>query len=356
MALIGYAFRDRFQSTPPSREATVMTSCVHKTQHVSIHASLAGGDKAQRAAERSETVSIHASLAGGDHCRKEKSWSGSRFNPRLPRGRRPPRHQEAKETSRGFNPRLPRGRRPPFPPLNVPLGAVSIHASLAGGDSPPPAFATAEKCFNPRLPRGRRLLRRRSSARPARFQSTPPSREATWCASGRCGFRGGFNPRLPRGRRPQMTVGVIPHPMFQSTPPSREATVFAMAARCALCSFNPRLPRGRRRATATADGRGQGFQSTPPSREATSFFTTAWPLVLFQSTPPSREATARYSLILPLEHNIWEFLRICREGCCFSLTFVAEKRRFSTCFGANRPGKWAQLPLRTTGILPMICF
>ena len=207
---------------------------------------------------------------------------------------------------------------------------------------------------------------------PLRFQSTSPSREAT------PGWRsGGAAPRFqstpPSREATTAACTTAATPKFQSTPPSREATIFNYPRDRDGKHFNPRLPRGRRRFDPTFHRYKLEFQSTPPSREATGHdqfihrqsaiisihaslaggdavvVYDAWPRTLFQSTPPSREATARYSLILPLEHNIWEFLRICREGCCFSLTFVAEKRRISTCFGANRPGKWAQLPLRTVG-------
>ena len=104
------------------------------------------------------------------------------FNPRLPRGRRR-RPIWRRSRPSYFNPRLPRGRRhtrairdlaaaqfqstPPSreatPRGHVGRGksAISIHASLAGGDN----FASLE-CLV-------RFL----------FQSTPPSREATTCAA-----------------------------------------------------------------------------------------------------------------------------------------------------------------------------
>ena len=80
----------RFQSTPPSREAT----------RNAIMAFI------------SFAISIHASLAGGDTSRREKSISSQHFNPRLPRGRRP------------------------SPWCASDRAGISIHASLAGGDRP----------------------------------------------------------------------------------------------------------------------------------------------------------------------------------------------------------------------------
>ena len=79
---------------------------------ISIHASLAGGDDGARRQCAGLRISIHASLAGGDLRQEISIAAEQNFNPRLPRGRRPPRHQEAKETPE-----------------------ISIHASLAGGDN-----------------------------------------------------------------------------------------------------------------------------------------------------------------------------------------------------------------------------
>ena len=318
--------RTSFQSTPPSREATPLGGVKALGRCISIHASLAGGDgcSGDRVQGRGHFnprlprgrrhahghcrpfvggISIHASLAGGDDLRPLARGGGIHFNPRLPRGRRPRDSGDSRAWSY-FNPRLPRGRR------HRCVRKLSISAVFQS--TPPSREATSAMC---------------SSLRWMRFQSTPPSREAT---AGRVtrAPRGGISIHASlaggdaRSDRRNQKKGI-----FQSTPPSREATRRYLGRYDLLSYFNPRLPRGRRR----------------------EHFSKAIQRRLFQSTPPSREATARYSLILPLEHNIWEFLRICREGCCFSLTFVAEKRRISTCFGANRPGKWAQLPLRTTG-------
>ena len=56
----------RFQSTPPSREATRNAIMAFISFAISIHASLAGGDKSGWHAFPVEEISIHASLAGGD--------------------------------------------------------------------------------------------------------------------------------------------------------------------------------------------------------------------------------------------------------------------------------------------------
>ena len=298
-------------------------------------------------------------------------------------------------TQINFNPRLPRGRRHPAKAAEEGVEVISIHASLAGGDFIRRLISCRRCNFNPRLLRGRRRLLKAVFLQHAGFQSTPPSREATRGGGHAARHERDFNPRLPRGRRPFVERERRLCVLFQSTPPSREATteeqalrgfsiisihaslaggdcsVFSVRRQRPLISIHASLAGGDWRSGPSGTLSG-GFQSTPPSREATEavrrsdevlrHFNPRLPRgrrrssrpskrvsARFQSTPPSREATARYSLVLPLEHNIWKFLRICREGCCFSLTFVAEKRRISTCFGANRPGKWAQLPLRTTG-------
>ena len=249
---------------------------------------------------------------------------------------------------------------------------ISIHASLAGGDIADSLPSNSSLHFNPRLPRGRRRASRFTSAVRCAFQSTPPSREATRFSRQGSRARRHFNPRLPRGRRPAAEQQRHPNmDNFNPRLPRGRRHQHHHQPR-STDDFNPRLPRGRRRpnlgrsnqrlpisihaSLAGGDylegnlwGLYNDFNPRLPRGRRLMYGLKVNPLTEFQSTPPSREATARYSLVLPLEHNIWEFLRICREGCCFSLTFVAEKRRISTCFGANRPGKWAQLPLRTIG-------
>ena len=80
-----------FQSTPPSREATPACPQTEHIGSISIHASLAGGDRVGRLpAVRDTHISIHASLAGGDRCVFPRGRSLAYFNPRLPRGRRRP--------------------------------------------------------------------------------------------------------------------------------------------------------------------------------------------------------------------------------------------------------------------------
>ena len=191
-----------FLSTPPSRVATSPVRSATVTPSVSIHATLAGGDRRQRADYRRAVrfyprhprgwrlrrqrrlhvfngVSIHATLAGGDLCRTVWAGSPTSFYPRHPRGWRLNTKVPSTEQRR-FYPRHPRGWRPRlrrFP--RRPPYAVSIHATLAGGDRSWASITLFHLSFYPRHPRG---WRRSSFTRvfsSFKFLSTPPSRVAT---------------------------------------------------------------------------------------------------------------------------------------------------------------------------------
>ena len=211
-----------------------------------------------------------------------------------------------------FNPRSPRGERPGRPALSL----------------------RSRGHFNPRSPRGERLAVCFLGASMLVFQSTLPSRGATWGVM-------------------QETEGIL----FQSTLPSRGATgccletgddsrisihaplagsdaicrcccivlpisihaPLAGSDRCQCASwchtrnfnprsprgerhtcrpcrisrnhFNPRSPRGERRSFVIADYELERFQSTLPSRGATLISNPLIAGTLFQSTLPSRGAT-----------------------------------------------------------------
>ena len=218
------AEQGRFQSTPPSREAT---GCFEKQ----------GGQK---------HISIHASLAGGDRPSEPCAGRALYFNPRLPRGRRPT--VIVGTSSRpNFNPRLPRGRRQ--------SDLQGLYDRIIFQSTPPSREATSRHLGFARVGR--------------RFQSTPPSREATCRAIRRSMWMTYFNPRLPRGRRPSGYNMRATVTLFQSTPPSREATPNGDGSlRPLQISIHASLAGGDR-SPGARDGRQRGFQSTPPSREAT---------------------------------------------------------------------------------------
>ena len=110
---------------------------------------------------------------------------------------------------------------------------ISIHASLAGGDNIDFDGVKQE----------------------IRFQSTPPSREATMLIYIWIRFRNISIHASLAGGDNCLYSSVSPRLIFQSTPPSREATAEA--------EIWLRMP--------------EAFQSTPPSREAT------WPSLLKSS-------------------------------------------------------------------------
>ena len=201
----------RFQSTPPLREATFHNYNKNFCHH-NFNPRLPCGRR----------------RTNGSSAR----WCSSNFNPRLPCGRRPrkgandnnniafqstPPLREATFHTYFtltvyfyFNPRLPCGRRlmraagqnrlrqfQSTPPLREATSLIcisprhtpiSIHASLAGGDTYSACHSRPRFChFNPRLPCGRR--------------HSP--------ASAICPFIKYFNPRLPCGRRHKTNVLIV---------------------------------------------------------------------------------------------------------------------------------------------------
>ena len=147
-----------FLSTPPSRVATIQLFTYWQPKRVSIHATLAGGDGFQHLCRIIFDVSIHATLAGGDGGGDADCWYQCVcFYPRHPRGWR--RWHIRKQHANDY---------------------VSIHATLAGGDK----------------------VRVTGIRMTSQFLSTPPSRVAT----------GDFVYYWENGE------------LFLSTPPSRVAT------------------------------------------------------------------------------------------------------------------------------------
>ena len=146
-----------FQSTPPSREATILQH-TYQLLHITFQSTPPSREATTKQLDNApfSIISIHASLAGGD--------------------------------AKGYTQQQ--------------IADISIHASLAGGDIDAIGARRKRKYFNPRLPRGRRLTVRAGNAPDYAFQSTPPSREATFGRCGRPRRPINFNPRLPRGRRP----------------------------------------------------------------------------------------------------------------------------------------------------------
>ena len=125
---------------------------------VSIHAFRGEGDTAYRAGRGS--VGLFQSTPSGGKATPAPTApaAASRFNPRLPGGRRLGTGQHLSPRL-CFNPRLPGGRRRRRAP---PRRGWSLR-------------------FNPRLPGGRRLCRAARVRMQRRFKSTPSGGKATGC-------------------------------------------------------------------------------------------------------------------------------------------------------------------------------
>ena len=194
-----------FLSTPPSRVATVIAYFL--APHVmflstppSRVATMLRGELLRMAAG----VSIHATLAGGDEWPEKLCTNGVLFLSTPPSRVATCLSLWMLSVVCCFYPRHPRGWRPILrcslihlylflstPPSRVAttsffidyyLLSVSIHATLAGGDT------------HSTYPRNRRFP----------FLSTPPSRVATVGLAGTTSAPYSFYPRHPRGWRPSM--------------------------------------------------------------------------------------------------------------------------------------------------------
>ena len=167
-----------FQSTPPTRGATGAGVMRWPGLGVSIHAPHAGGDWDRHPGTPEWLVSIHAPHAGGDMRFEPQSLGGTFQSTPPTRGATPygDFYDNGSNVSihaphaggdlgylshvrklHGFNPRPPRGGRPRLMREHSPASPVSIHAPHAGGDDD-----TLEVSY---------MINK--------FQSTPPTRGAT---------------------------------------------------------------------------------------------------------------------------------------------------------------------------------
>ena len=265
-----------FLSTPPSRVATLSASSTAPATSVSIHATIAGGDRRPCRVYNPVDVSIHATLAGGDVAAARLLGRDREFL-----STPPSRVATALRPGRSL------------------LALVSIHATLAGGDVF--HFVRADNVIGFLSTPPSRVATRRviDDGSYLSFLSTPPSRVATILSvmlpqvaavSIHATLAGGdastasnmsawhrFYPRHPRGWRRGNTCGpgakltVSIHAtlaggdgkplwpcgmntLFLSTPPSRVATVRHIAGLIWIASFYPRHPRGWRPALCCISG------------------------------------------------------------------------------------------------------
>ena len=213
-------------------------------------------------------ISIHAPLAGCDEERRAMKRELKDFNPRTPRGVRrasaagssPTQTFQSTHPSRGATAALE---------IPADLLLISIHAPLAGCDTKCVQEVKRQWNFNPRTPRGVRRDVVRTCCIKYLFQSTHPSRGATYrlvidvsaleisihaplagcdvCTGSAAAADRHFNPRTPRGvRRNCAHLGGCLQ-AFQSTHPLRGATFLIVRRGLMLFHFNPRTPCGVRR-------------------------------------------------------------------------------------------------------------
>ena len=122
-----------FQSTRPSRGATPAIPDSDISCRISIHAPLAGRDAFASCFVRPWRISIHAPLAGRDDVRIVFRAVAADFNPRAPRGARPPHRLHPPWLCRFQSTRPSRGATG----ICVAFfwgDVISIHAPLAGRD------------------------------------------------------------------------------------------------------------------------------------------------------------------------------------------------------------------------------
>ena len=190
-----------------------------------------------------------------------------------------------------FNPRSPRGERPPDSIGQRRGQCISIHAPREGSDRQHHLCQLLFLYFNPRSPRGERPSATDWAFCDNIFQSTLPARGAT------CRWRSlsavySFQSTLPARGATRTVLAAGESHKFQSTLPARGATSFRRSFRhliphfnprsprgerprasgCtlpAIAHFNPRSPRGERRTSPLSSRRVKSFQSTLPARGAT---------------------------------------------------------------------------------------
>ena len=263
-------------------------------------------------------ISIHAPLAGCDLC----GWSLRRrttyFNPRTPCGVRPLSLRSISIFSIFQSTHPLRGATYPRT-YALPPKKISIHAPLAGCDSPwPPAIRTHTN-FNPRTPCGVRQNSCYSSICQSNFNPRTPcgvrrrrhgvrhvvrviSIHAPLAGCDHLGYPPGtvvaisiHAPLAGCDGRPYLGIGGLDISIHA---PLAGCDMVGAASRAAGKHFNPRTPCGVRRATVEAWDRATVFQSTHPLRGATFQRCPQCRFRLFQSTHPLRGATVMVAACL----------------------------------------------------------
>ena len=214
-----------FLSTPPSRVATLFGVVKHTPPYVSIHATLAGGDDRLGVDAEAEAMFLStppsrvATTLGGDYI-----WHLKLFLSTPPSRVATCYTGDFRSRRTRFYPRHPRGWRRAGNARHHRAGDVSIHATLAGGDTRAYIEYVGGKCFYPRHPRGWRPAPAYHQLTPCWFLSTPPSRVATTLLKSAMVDNFAFLSTPPSRVATAVGADAQRRVMFLSTPPSRVAT------------------------------------------------------------------------------------------------------------------------------------
>ena len=168
-----------------------------------------------------------------------------------------------------FNPRFPRGKRPPFPKTPCGRPGISIHASRGGSDLAAKNYPDGVAIISIHASRG--------------GSDAPPNSKTTETDISIHASRGGSDPHL------FLAVLLV---KFQSTLPAGEATRNWPPSTVSTANFNPRFPRGKR-PNAILEDNGLNPISIHASRGGSD---PVEPVIVssqkeFQSTLPAGEAT-----------------------------------------------------------------
>ena len=167
-----------FQSTPPARGATMRVSIFLTPSRFQSTPPARGATFSRYKFPHLLMISIHAPREGGDTNSISIEMCCSDFNPRPPRGGRPPllRHSGGDTY---FNPRPPRGGRLRIVGVPCVRFGISIHAPREGGDRIKKLllFGNVISIHAPR--EGGDTITSGSWIARWIFQSTPPARGAT---------------------------------------------------------------------------------------------------------------------------------------------------------------------------------
>ncbi len=192
---------------------------------------------------------------------------------------------------------------------------ISIHASNKGGDAINGYFKTLESISIHASNKGGDAESLYLWIMTNIFQSTPPTKEATYQPLGITLSMLYFNPRLQQRRRQQSYQMRLLELRYFNPRLQQRRRRFSFLATISFPSisihasnkggdllthdrirehqhFNPRLQQRRRLAREVCEYVNVIFQSTPPTKEATpSLHKHSHLPIRFQSTPPTKEAT-----------------------------------------------------------------